>query len=180
MGQAALNPSGTWTWSCCQNRHSGTFAIDRFNPDGTFSGRFGDTADDGQTPLTGRLSGSRMEFTRSFPTAGNQTQRWIADLSNDGGRLRTANASVSGYGLGGPADFQATRAAPTAVSKPAPDPMGFSAPRRPTGRLPSPARTGTARSCLPGFCWWAERLKTKNGGPASANEDFHATKVQGR
>lgn len=51
-------------------------------------------------------------------------QRWTADLSNDGGRLRKANASVSGYGLGGPADFQATRAAPTAVSKPAPDPVG--------------------------------------------------------
>ena len=38
------------------------------------------------------------------------------------GRLRTVNASVSGYGLGGPADFQATRPAPTPVSSPAPDP----------------------------------------------------------
>jgi hypothetical protein len=126
FGQTSLNPSGTWNWRCCQGRHSGTFVIDHFDAGGTFSGRFGNTADDARTPIAGRISGSRIEFTRTF---GSQTQRWVGSLSSTGGGLRSSG-TWSGYGLspGGANDFSADLARPAAAPSPTPDPEPISVP----------------------------------------------------
>lgn len=122
--QPAFDPTGTWQWRCCNNRHSGTFVIDRVDRDGTFHGRFGDTPDDARTPLSGRISGSTLEFDRIIGS--QMQQRWSGTLSADG---LQANGSCSGYGLSARESFQATRASaparPTPVPAPGSNPAGI-------------------------------------------------------
>jgi hypothetical protein len=132
FAQPAFDPTGRWNWRCCQGRHSGTFTIDRVNRDGSFLGAFGNSADDTKTPLSGRISGMRMEFIRSYPESGNQTQKWAATIVTEGGNARTTNGTCSGYGLATPQSFEAGRvtepprpaAKPEPVRTPAPPPSG--------------------------------------------------------
>jgi hypothetical protein len=112
----SFNPLGTWSWRCCGGRNSGTFKVEQFRADGSFEGRFGDTADDGKTPLKGTVTGSRMQFSRMYPSLPNQSQTWSADLTSKNGVLRTVNGTWSGYGSGGGRfDFEAEL---TSQSKP--------------------------------------------------------------
>jgi hypothetical protein len=101
---------GTWRWTCCGGRHSGTFRISTQNPDGTFSGRFGDSADDARSPLSGRITSAGIEFTRTILSAG-QNQLWKAQLSGTGSHLTMINGKWSGYGFAGQPDFRAVRSA---------------------------------------------------------------------
>lgn len=96
--------------------------IDRVGRDGTFHGRFGDTRDDARTPLSGRMSGSTMEFDRII---GSQMQRWSGTLSADG---LQANGSCSGYGLPTRESFQATRSGASARPTPVPTPVATPVP----------------------------------------------------
>ena len=107
-GLYATDLRGEWSWTCCRGLHSGTFQILVQNPDGTFTGRFGDTASDGKSPLRGRLTATGLEFQRTI-LPGQQLQTWTAGLSASGAALRTTNGRWSGFGGNG--EFQATRKA---------------------------------------------------------------------
>jgi len=107
-GQTVFDLTGTWEWHCCQGRHAGNFTVERFSSDGSFSGRFGNSASDGATPFEGRLVNSRMEFRRSISSVPGQTQVWTADLRAIQGGFETVNGRWSGYGGGtAPDDFYA-------------------------------------------------------------------------
>jgi len=99
---------GTWRWTCCRGTNAGTFTIAVQSPDGTFSGRFGNSPADGGTPLSGRLTGSSLEFTRTF-SGPNQIQTWKAQVTGSSNSLKISGR-WSGYGfVAGHDDFQAER-----------------------------------------------------------------------
>jgi hypothetical protein len=115
---------GTWRWTCCNGQFSGTLQIAAQNPDGTFSGRFGDTPADGKSPLSGRLTAAGIEFNRTILDPPNQNQLWKARLSATSGSLKMIDGNWSGYGFvaGSYGNFQAEKiaaAAPIGASNPA-------------------------------------------------------------
>ena len=111
LGQpAGTDLRGTWRWTCCRGEYSGTFQISTQNPDGTFSGRFGDTSADAKSPLAGHLTATGIEFTRTILQA-NQNQLWKAQLSGTSDSLKMINGIWSGYGFvaGSDGNFQAEK-----------------------------------------------------------------------
>lgn len=122
---AGTDLRGSWRWSCCRGRHSGTFQITGQNADGTFTGRFGDTANDGRSPISGRIIAANVEFTRRIVAAG-QDQRWKAQLSANSGVTRMINGSWSGYAfVAGQSDFQAERIGSGTSTPPQPAASGI-------------------------------------------------------
>lgn len=113
LSGAGVSPIGTWVWKCCRGAHSGTFTIQTQDAEGRFIGRFGNGPSDGQTPLQGRIRGTRIEFTRSSPAWGGGKQQWAAELEVRSGRLRTVNGRWSGYSHApGVDDFEASLTRP--------------------------------------------------------------------
>jgi hypothetical protein len=83
------------------------------NPDGSFSGKFGGSADDGNSPISGRFTGTTIEFTRTILPA-KQNQVWKAELTQGSGTLKMINGAWSGYGFAGEPDFHAEKVANSA------------------------------------------------------------------
>jgi hypothetical protein len=116
---------GSWRWTCCRGRHSGTFQITGQNSDGTFTGRFGDAAVEGGSPISGRLTAAGVEFTRGIPAVG-QSQYWKAQLSAGSGVTRMVNGTWNGYAfVAGQNDFQAERIGSGTSTPPQPAASGI-------------------------------------------------------
>jgi hypothetical protein len=100
---AAPSIVGTWAWTCCGAKHYGTFHITSASADGTFTGKFGSTPDDGNSPLSGSLRGDRIQFTRTMLENGKKMgeQQWQAKLVHSGGQIRMEEGVWSGYGSAG-------------------------------------------------------------------------------
>lgn len=99
VGSLAQQLAGSWSWTCCNGLHSGTFRIDPVRSDGTFTGRFGSGPDEGQSPIQGRISGDRVSFVRTILVNGAKAgeQSWTSRLVEKGGRWVLADGDWQGY-----------------------------------------------------------------------------------
>lgn len=162
---------GSWRWTCCRGLHSGTFQIATQKPDGTFSGRFGDTSSDNKTPLSGRLTLAGVEFTRTI-TPPDQNQVWTAQLGGTSGSSRMINGNWSGVGfVAGYGDFQAERIG-TASSPALPT---ASSPALPTASSPA---LPTAATGIVGRWTWS-CCKGTSSGSFTISEQDTAGRIRG-
>lgn len=97
---ATISPMlGRWRWECCRGGHSGTFTLQELLPDGAVRGVFGNSPDDGASPLEGSYRRGVLSFTRHVTVNGRAlTQQWTARVITDSaGQLRTTGGQWSGF-----------------------------------------------------------------------------------
>jgi hypothetical protein len=109
----SANLPGLWSWTCCGGLHSGTFRLSNIGSNGSFSGRFGSGPSDGQSPISGRITGDRVQFTRTILVDGKRVgdQQWSARLVYSGNNWVLTEGKWQGFGGDSNSDgFSATKA----------------------------------------------------------------------
>jgi hypothetical protein len=112
LGSAQANAQGfdlqgEWKWSIASGRYTGKWVIDNQTPDGHFTGHFVQTNAGDAGTILGRVTGNRVEFTRSFTMAGQaQEQRYQGRLEMNGTQMRMVDGTWDGaYALSRTPDY---------------------------------------------------------------------------